>query len=225
MTIGKLSYSIYLWHYPILLLDYPEQPSKWPTLVSQDFAACPDYRGVVAFYTFVENPIRHSAIGNFVRNLREGTFTLREWVQTHLIPVAVCALVILVTVIGCIFVPDTSALEGGDLLMSEEAQTNAPENNETEPAAPAPDPYDIVMIGDSVSVRAIPDFSQTFPHGLIDAQVNRQLWDAPGILQHYLDMGMVGDVVVFALGTNGVVTDDQIDDVMKWSDPKGMCGS
>ena len=71
------------------------------------------------------------------------------------------------------------------------------------------------MIGDSVSVRAIPDFSQAFPHGLIDAQVNRQLWDAPDILQHYLDMGMVGDVVVFALGTNGVVTDDQIDDVMR----------
>lgn len=166
-------------------------------------------------YTFVENPIRHGAIGNFVRNLREGTFTLREWVQTHLVPVAVCALVVLVTVIGCIFVPDTSALEGGDLLINEEAQTNAPENNETEPAAPAPDPYDIVMIGDSVSVRAIPDFSQAFPHGLIDAQVNRQLWDAPGILKHYLDMGMVGDVVVFALGTNGVVTDDQIDEVMR----------
>ncbi len=214
-TIGKLSYSIYLWHYPILLLTTPSNLQN----------GLPWYLRILQLaliigmswlsYTFVENPIRHGAIGNFVRNLREGTFTLREWVQTHLIPVAVCALVVLVTVIGCIFVPDTSALEGGDLLMSEEAQTNAPENNETEPAAPAPDPYDIVMIGDSVSVRAIPDFSQAFPHGLIDAQVNRQLWDAPGILQHYLDMGMVGDVVVFALGTNGVVTDDQIDDVMR----------
>lgn len=216
--LGKLSYSIYLWHYPLLLLTTPGNLQSgvpwWGRLLQLALIIAVSWFS----YTFVENPIRHGAIGCFVSSLHEGDFTLREWVENHLVPVAVSTAAVLIAVIGCVFVPETSALEGGDLLKTEEAQTNAPAESENsadaEAEAPAPDPYDIVLIGDSVSVRTIPYFDSTFPYGLIDAQVNRQIWDAPGIYQHYLDAGLVGNVVVFALGTNGVVTDDQVDDVM-----------
>lgn len=82
VTIGKLSYSIYLWHYPILLLTTPgnlQDGLPWYLRILQLALII----GVSWLsYTFVENPIRHGAIGNFVRNLREGAFTPREWVQT-----------------------------------------------------------------------------------------------------------------------------------------------
>ena len=218
--LGKLSYSIYLWHYPLLLLTTPGNLQTavpwWARLLQLALII-----GVSWFsYTFVENPIRHGAIGRFANSLRNGDFTLREWVEEHLVPVAVSTIAVLIAVIGCIFVPETSALEGGDLLKNEDAQTNVAAQDEDDAAesnadAPVADPYDIVLIGDSVSVRTIPYFSEAFPYGLIDAQVNRQIWDAPSLYRHYLDQNMVGNVVVFALGTNGVVTDDQIDDVMK----------
>lgn len=221
--LGKLSYSIYLWHYPLLLLTTPGNLQTavpwWARLLQLALII-----GVSWFsYTFVENPIRHGAIGRFANSLRNGDFTLREWVERHLVPVAVSTVAVLIAVIGCIFVPETSALEGGDLLKNEDAQTNvAPQGEgdaaESDADEPVADPYDIVLIGDSVSVRTIPYFSEAFPYGLIDAQVNRQIWDAPGLYRHYLDQNMVGDVVVFALGTNGVVTDDQIDDVMELVD-------
>ncbi len=221
--IGKLSYSIYLWHYPLLLLTTPGNLQSgvlwWGRLLQLALIIVVSWLS----YTFVENPIRHGAIGRFIAGLRDGEYTLAEWVRGRIVPVAISTIALLIAVIGCIFVPETSALEGGDLLKNEEAQTNAPEQTEGEAAEsdaeePVAEPYDIVLIGDSVSVRAIPFFSDAFPYGLIDAQVNRQIWDAPGLYRHYLDLNMIGDVVVFALGTNGVVTDDQIDDVMKLVD-------
>ena len=70
------------------------------------------------------------------------------------------------------------------------------------------------MIGDSVSVRAIPQFEETFPYGAIDAAVNRQLYAGQETFDYYNDQDIVGGVVVFALGTNGAATDEQIDELV-----------
>lgn len=70
--------------------------------------------------------------------------------------------------------PNTSALEGGDLLKDESAHVaGVPATNDAANAEKAK--LDVLMIGDSVSVRAIPNFTETFPYGAIDAAVNRQL--------------------------------------------------
>ena len=73
---------------------------------------------------------------------------------------------------------------------------------------------DVLMIGDSVSVRAIPNFTETFPYGAIDAAVNRQLTVGEEVYRSYAEQDIVGDVVVFALGTNGQATDEQVDDLL-----------
>ena len=85
------------------------------------------------------------------------------------------------------------------------------ESSEDAHVTPANAKLDILMIGDSVSVRAIPNFQETFPYGAIDAAVNRQLYVGQDIYQTYADQNIVGDIVVFALGTNGVATDEQLD--------------
>lgn len=75
--------------------------------------------------------------------------------------------------------------------------------------------YDVLMIGDSVSLRAVDPFNATFPHGHIDAMKNRQFSAAEQLFTGYEQQGLAGRVVVFALGTNGNVTDDAIDSLMK----------
>lgn len=226
--IGLRSYGIYLWHYPLLLLMSPHNSPAaapwWLLLVELALIfACSAFS-----YTFVENPIRHGAIGKFLKKVGSGELNLQTWIRErrHTVGCAAGGVVTLVAVIGLIVVPPTSALEGGDLLKDEgpqrsaaleQATANTQDNGDGNQPQAAPDDkprFDILMIGDSVSVRTIPYFEQTFPYGAIDAAVNRQLYAAQGVYDQYKDQDIVGNVVVFALGTNGVVTDDQIDDIM-----------
>lgn len=215
--IGKRSYGIYLWHYPILLLMVPQNglsETPWWMLL----LALAVIFAISAFsYTFVENPIRHGAIGALLADIANRRTTFVEWVRSHVVHVVVSVALVLTAIGGLIFVPDTSALEGGDLLKDESAQIAGPtagalaESSEDAHVTPANAKLDILMIGDSVSVRAIPNFQETFPYGAIDAAVNRQLYVGQNIYQSYADQNIVGDIVVFALGTNGVATDEQLD--------------
>ena len=213
--IGKRSYGIYLWHYPLLLLIVPQnglvETPWWMLLVAlAAIFACSAFS-----YTFVENPIRRGAIGQLLSDIANRRTTLGEWMREHVFPVIISVLLVGVAVGGLIFVPDTSALEGGDLLKDESAQVGGPTAGmlatDDQGAAEETAKLDVLMIGDSVSVRAIPYFQEAFPYGAIDSAVNRQLYVGQDIYQSYADQNIVGDVVVFALGTNGVATDDQLD--------------
>lgn len=75
--VGVRSYGIYLWHYPILLLISPyNTPSAAPWWL--DIIALAIILAVsAASYTFVENPIRHKAIGKFVTQLRSGATDIK----------------------------------------------------------------------------------------------------------------------------------------------------
>ena len=211
--IGLRSYGIYLWHYPLLLLMNPRSNIAdtpwWMYLVELAVMfACAAFS-----YKFVEDPIRHGSIGAFVGRVRSGEVYLADWLRDHAIPTAAAAAVMLVCVGGLIFVPNTSALEGGDLLKDESAHVaGVPATNDAANAEKAK--LDVLMIGDSVSVRAIPNFTETFPYGAIDAAVNRQLTVGEDVYRSYAEQGIVGDIVVFALGTNGQVTDEQLDDLL-----------
>ena len=213
--IGKRSYGIYLWHYPLVLLMMPANglsTAPWWLMLLTLAAII----AISAFsYTFVENPIRHGAVGALIKDLVSHRTTIAERVRSHVVPVIASAVLVLVAVGGLVFVPDTSALEGGDLLKDESTHVGGPSAESLASMAQDEQPkLDILMIGDSVSVRAIPDFQETFPYGTIDAAVNRQLYVGQDIYSTYAAQDIVGDVVVFALGTNGVATDEQLDDIV-----------
>lgn len=71
--------------------------------------------------------------------------------------------------------------------------------------------YDVLLIGDSVSLRMEPFFTERFPLGYIDAHESRRIKQGIQVYQEYADAGQVGDTVVFALGTNGVLTDEDLE--------------
>lgn len=74
--------------------------------------------------------------------------------------------------------------------------------------------FDVLLIGDSVPLRAESIFYDYFPDGYIDALKNRQFSDGIDLYEWYEANGYVGDTVVFALGTNGPVTDELVDELM-----------
>ncbi|WP_080799462.1 acyltransferase family protein [Arabiibacter massiliensis] len=217
--VGLRSYGIYLWHYPLLLLMNPRtftgETPWWLYLVQLAVVfACAAFS-----YRFVEDPIRKGAIGAFAKRVRAREVDVPAWLGKRAVPVCAGAVVVAVAVGGLVFVPPTSALEGGDLLKDEEAHVagipEVPPETPADGEAPAVQPVlDVLMIGDSVSVRAIPYFEEAFPYGAIDAAVNRQIYAGAEVYQPYAEQAIVGGAVVFALGTNGPANDEEIDELM-----------
>lgn len=61
----------------------------------------------------------------------------------------------------------------------------------------------LIGIGDSVMLGAINDLYATFPNGYFDARVSRTDYEANGILSGLKNSGMLGEPIIFNLGTNG----------------------
>lgn len=219
--VGKRSYSIYLWHYPLLLLMNPVaniNDTPWWQYILQVLL-------VVAVaecsYRFIETPFRKGAFGRTVAEFRDGTTTPANWARAHIPVCATCGIVLVIALGGLIFVPETSALSGeGAEVLNKEAKNTAPTDQQAADGADKdndgfPDgSYDLLMIGDSVSLRAVDAFDGVFPHSHIDAEKGRQFDAGRATFEGYLQQNLAGKIVVFALGTNGLVTDDQIDAIM-----------
>lgn len=219
--VGKRSYSIYLWHYPLLLLMNPVaniNDTPWWQYILQVLL-------VVAVaecsYRFIETPFRKGAFGRTVAEFRDGTTTPANWARAHIPVCATCGIVLVIALGGLIFVPETSALSGeGAEVLNKEAKNTAPTDQQAADGTDKdndgfPDgSYDLLMIGDSVSLRAVDSFDGVFPHSHIDAEKGRQFDAGRATFEGYLQQNLAGKIVVFALGTNGLVTDDQIDAIM-----------
>ena len=240
--LGKRSYSIYLWHYPLLLLlnstsDVTAKP--WWVSALQIVLVV-----VVAAlsYRFIEDPFRKGALDNMVSELRDSKSRPRGSVLRRYPQVAVGLLALVVAAGGIIFVPDTSALseEGAAILAAGEDATNdtssdgstdssdsdtsedtgaddttdASDDSTSSNSDFAANAYEVVMVGDSVSLRAVPNFESTFPYGHIDAQKNRQFSAGVEVYQQIVNEGKAGRIAVFALGTNGPMDDAAIDNLM-----------
>lgn len=219
--IGKRSYSIYLWHYPLLLLMNPVaniNDTPWWHYILQVLL-------VVAVaecsYRFIETPFRKGAFGRTVAELRDGTTTPAGWMRAHVPTCAVCAVVLVVALGGLVFVPDTSALSGeGAEILNKEAKNAKPQDQQAADDSDKDDDgfpdgaYDLLMIGDSVSLRAVDAFDGVFPHSHIDAEKGRQFDAGRATFEGYIQQNLAGKIVVFALGTNGLVTDAQVDAIM-----------
>ena len=219
--VGKRSYSIYLWHYPLLLLMNPVaniSDTPWwqyilQVLVVVAVAECS--------YRFIETPFRKGAFGRTVTEFRDGTTTPASWARAHAPVCAACAVVLVVALGGLIFVPETSALSGeGAEVLNKEAKNTAPTDQQAADDTDKdndgfPDgSYDLLMIGDSVSLRAVDSFDGVFPHSHIDAEKGRQFDAGRATFEGYIQQNLAGKIVVFALGTNGLVTDAQVDAIM-----------
>lgn len=232
--LGQRSYGIYLWHYPLLLLmnpaaDVTEKP--WWLLVAQVAIVV----AVSALsYRFIETPFRHGALGRAIARVREQGSDLPAYLRSlpraYVAPAVGALAVVLIAMGGLAFVPETSALsaEGAKLLQDGAASSGAQADNaeQQEDKAEEEDDgldadgfpkgaYEVLMVGDSVSLRAVPYFEQTFPHGHIDALKNRQFTAGTEVYEGYLQQNLAGKISVFALGTNGPINSEMVDRLMQ----------
>ncbi|MGE0066398.1 MAG: acyltransferase family protein, partial [Solirubrobacterales bacterium] len=114
--IGVRSYGIYLWHAPIIVLTNPsDHPGPSVTRAALQLAAI---FGVSALsWKFIEEPIRHGAIGRFFARRRERGWAWHTFSPPGRAVIIGSAVVLLVAVVGMAGV--NSAPEGADARVAE----------------------------------------------------------------------------------------------------------
>ena len=240
--LGERSYSLYLWHYPIILLLGAQVNTApiWLKLLAIGLSLL----AAIISYELVERPMTDGSlralIAGFPGSLSEASLLTR--IAAVIVPVA-CV----VALIGGVFVPDTDLLpedaienvgaavdQGMDLPAATEPAQSAAATYEQDPndipegqiqlRAPlsevAAGQYDPVVIGDSVPTALRTMFPQACPNGLLDAYVSRRVDQAQGVIADYIDRGIVGHIVVYAVFSNVPATDEQLDELVEVCGPE-----
>lgn len=204
--IGERSYAIYLWHYPILEILNPLTATTgipwWKLLLELVLIL------VVSdiSYRFVEVPLR--SIGKGKKLLDSVPMLGSRLKMPAFAPTAAMVLVgAAITIGGLVLVkPVTVAGDNPNEKKVMQASLRKPI---------ADGVYDVVLIGDSVSLGANEQLNEAFPRGLIDTRGEREPAEAIEVLEGYLEQGVVGDDVVISIGTNGILDSDVMDTFLK----------
>jgi len=225
--IGDRSYSIYLWHYPIILLiSKGIKASWWITLIEIVLSV------VLAelSYRFIETPIRHGIIGEYLNILRSRPKSRQEkkrqiQVARRSLKVMAGTFVLTVSLILCmIFVPKKNAL---DTLQKREAKAketgkmteeqlakqkaNGSESEDTICTADLTDDeilegLNLLLIGDSIAVDVTDDFYEIFPNSVSDTKIGRITSLGKQVLDSYIDeKKWEGEGVIFASLSNSPI--------------------
>jgi peptidoglycan/LPS O-acetylase OafA/YrhL len=124
--LGVRSYGIYLWHYPVIVLTTPANGGESPARGAAQLAA--SIAAAALSWRFIEEPIRHGAIGRLWARLRSGGGwpDAPSWSALGLtaaaVAVAVCALAGVVPAVAP-GPPAVSATSASSLLGSSADQT------------------------------------------------------------------------------------------------------
>ena len=75
----------------------------------------------------------------------------------------------------------------------------------------------VVGIGDSVMLAALSQMYETFPNGYFDAVFGRTIYDGMNALNKLEEEGALGDVIVFGLGTNCKIYEEDCEELIRHS--------
>lgn len=215
--LGECSYGIYLWHYPVIILTNPVVSTEGLSLsrtllqiaVSITLAALSRY--------LIEEPIRCGRRKQ-VRRRRSDL----QWWHRPLAPgtkisfsIVLMFLILFVTLDGDMQISESEKA----IAKSQGTQNQAQAADKAENASMEPNGIDkksdingddITIIGDSLLINLEPILQTRLPGIVIDAQLGRQMYQAPDLIAKLQKEGKLGKIVIIELGTNGSFTEKQL---------------
>lgn len=221
--IGSHSYSLYLWHYPIIVLIHHQfVQGQIPPLVYVVEILLMVLMAEFS-YKFIEQPFRKEGFNifafNHLKNWRSQK-VLRTWLVIILL------------------IPTLLVMVGGFNRFAQKNSTRVTEVNTEEIdkliTQPLPLPqleidgfvvkgnkqkyasWKPLLIGDSVMVDIGDDFRSFVPKADINGKVGRQLVEATSLAKRqYQSYRDKNDIVVLELGTNGDFTEEQLNSLLE----------
>ncbi|WP_342082360.1 acyltransferase family protein [Enterococcus faecium] len=187
--VGKISYELYLVHFPVLIaLTNLFKHHHWKYL---------DIAGL--FTVFLCTLLMITCFRKGVQKMRSP----KIWTAMALMIIGVSVLVLRAP--ASRLTADQNQLQS--LLKENSSKANAGENLLSQEKK-------ILFIGDSVMLGAYQELKETFKkEALVDAKESRQITALPEILKEHKDLISYQQIVI-GLGTNGVITDEAIEQTM-----------
>ena len=177
-------------------------------------------------YRFVETPVRRGVLGRAWRALSEARGARRwrlgsAWAGALGTCTAVCVAIGLS--VAHAQPPAPPSYLSVEAIHTEASPANLETTEPTAEAAPITVPADaptvpaglITAVGDSVMIGAAGELNRALDNAAIQADVGLQAADAIAILQRRHAAGQLDDVVVVHIGTNGNITAEQFDEIMR----------
>ena len=231
--IGKISYSLYLWHFPILVLTTPVSEIGNPNNFYVILRVILTFIVAIISYVFVETPIRKLGFKNYVSIIYKKIVIKSK--KTKKIVASIAVIVSLLFVMGILgkSVPYLSTAFVKEVESNKESQfinkgDNNKENNQNQDNKKDENKDDkndnnntekkyssVVVIGDSLTVDIGEKFQEIYPGAVIDGKIGRQLYVAVDEAKGYSQYNNENSAIIFQLGTNGPFTESQIEDLLK----------
>lgn len=227
--IGKISYSLYLWHFPILVLTTPTAELGNPNLFYNFLRVILIFIVAHLSYKFIETPIRKNGFINYINYLSRKIMRATKKIRGIIFIILFLVLVFLgmgvfgkaLPLISTAFVEENN---GGKVrefrtTFSNDKSVKEPAKDYKENLKYEDKIYNkVLVIGDSLSVDIGEELVNRYAGSIVDGAVSRQLTEATVIANKYTSLNAPETAVIFILGTNGAFTDNQLAELLKQFD-------
>src|SRR5260370_5046234 len=208
--VGTRSYSLYLWHWPIVVFTRPQLDVPFTKGGGLVLRLALTFAAAEASYRWVEQPMRARGLRAWAEGIAAAVNFPRNW-RTATALYAACVLIVVGAAGFMLSAPHTPQPPPvSPVAVSPVAAHGAAAPTPAPAAASAPAPgglptESMTAIGDSVMLGALPDLQQAFPGAVVDAVEGRQAAEAFALVDSLLANGRLGRVVVLQTGTNGTI--------------------
>jgi peptidoglycan/LPS O-acetylase OafA/YrhL len=234
--IGRRSYAIYLWHWPIVVVTRPGLDIDLYGLPLLALRVGLTLVLAELSYRFVEQPIRK---GEMRLLPSRGIMRSAPGRVRYVLPAVIVASIPVVAILAgngggvsdgelaAVVVPEDATVTTVPTDTSVPAATTVPAevtpSTDTSVPATSPEvnaaPPRVLAVGDSVMAGAAPALQAALPGITVDAQVARQFDDGIDSVRWWMTEGEPFDIVVVHLGTNGPFGDEQLDSLVAAAAP------
>ena len=226
--LGKISFSTYLWYYPVYsYFTFGSFASSWigvnwPAQLGVLFVI--SLLSYLFFEAFLTKFILSGKMRTFIRDFRVSS--LKENLQ-KLVSTIVIAVILLISVTGTLASPsgknETVAELEARLAEEQRKVAEAKLQEQLDAGKEIPDvpgldravmlyarEQKMTFVGDSILLSASSAIANVFPNANIDGAVGRQLYNSDVVVQNLASQGKLEKLVVVILGTNGSFTEKQL---------------
>ena len=232
--IGKISYSLYLWHFPVLVLTTPVSEIGKPNIFFVVLRVILTFILAIISYALVETPIRKLGFKNYVSIIYKKI--VKKSKKTKKIVASIATVVSILFVMGIFgksvpyistaFVKEMDSNKESQYVNKGENNQDNKQNQENKDNKENKDKKDdkqneekkyssVVVMGDSLTVDIGEKFQELYPGAVIDGKIGRQLYVAIEEAKNYAQYNSENSAIIFQLGTNGPFTESQIEDLVK----------
>ena len=222
-VVGRYSYGIYLWHWPLWLFTkamFPQWGARhlgWMLLITLALTAC----CTAMSWKLVEQPVARGGFIAMIRPLPENGMwdVTRCWIT-----IAVVLSTCLMSGYAVANAPKQTSVERAleeNAKMLKEQQGMHLDFDRKHPPAPKkpaytmPDGQQMVAFGDSVMLASSKGLQSVFPGITVDAETSRSMIKALGLIDQAKSQPEgLRQWVLVGLATNSAVTDGQLNDIL-----------